>query len=310
MTKRKINNGFGATLLTGFFAAFAVLGGCTEKQKPQAVDKILIGVQPNDATLDLEQLRSDLSKRIGLPVEFVKTKDYSDSVEKFKNGEIQFSFFTALTFIQAEREADAKALLKKLYDGNEFYYSAIVVRKDSKFKAVADLKGHRFGFVDKKSTSGYLYPRVLLRQAGLDAGVDVKTDSHVSALESEFFGTHENSVRALAAGKVDAIGVWVDEPQKNVSTGAWTGVTGIKKDFFKILATSEPIPSDAFAVREKFYQDNPMIVFKVMEALIGVSEDPSKILKKVLDVDGMVTATSRHYDGVRAVEALMKGDLK
>lgn len=49
-----------------------------------------------------------------------------------------------------------------------------------------------------------------------------------------------------------------------------------------------------------------MIVFKLMESLIGLSEEPGNVLKKSLDVERLTTATSRHYDSVRALQELVK----
>ncbi len=49
-----------------------------------------------------------------------------------------------------------------------------------------------------------------------------------------------------------------------------------------------------------------MLVFKVMEALIGMGEENGGALKQAFDTNKMATATSRHYDSVRALEALLK----
>jgi ABC-type phosphate/phosphonate transport system substrate-binding protein len=102
------------------------------------------------------------------------------------------------------------------------------------------------------------------------------------------------------------VGVWSDDPK--MGTGAWSDPefekTGSK---FRVLGVSDPIPNDAFAVRETFYTENPMLVFRMMESLIGMSEGPKEdqVLKKVFDIDGLVTATSRHYDSVKELQELV-----
>jgi phosphonate transport system substrate-binding protein len=293
-------------LLTGLAAAAALsLTACKEEKKTAASpQKVTIGVLPNEATRDLPILQGELEKRLGVPVEIRVPKDYSDLVDRFKRGDVDFAFFTALLFLQAEREANAKALLKKVYGKSEFYYSAIIARADSKIRSLADLKGKKIGFVDPKSTSGFLYPRVLLRGSKLDAAPGMAVSDVI--LNSEFFGTHATNVKALLDGKIDAAGVWASEPGSG--RGAWTDKPFSEADSRKIrvIAVSDPIPNDAFAVRAGLYTENPMLVLRVMEAFIGMGEDPNGALKRVIDADKMATATSRHYDSVRALESLLK----
>jgi phosphonate transport system substrate-binding protein len=281
-------------------AAAIVLAGCRDRvQEAGSVAvarKIVIGVQPNEKDRDLTTLGKVLSDRIGLGIEVIAPSSYEDLVRRFKEGAVQFAFFSPLNFIQAEREAGAKALLKKVYGKSEFYYAAIVVRADSKFRKLEDLAKARFGFVDPRSTSGFLYPRVMTRKAGFDP----------VAGPHEFWGTHQAAVQALLDNKVQAIGVWSDDPA--LAKGAWTDepFTGVKAGTFRVLAVSDPIPNDAFAVEQSYYEKNPMVVFKMMEAMIQLGEDPSRLLKKVFNVDQMATATSRHYDSVRSLEPLLR----
>jgi len=285
--------------------------GCKDREGPAiptSRNHVTIGVLPNEAKRDLGLLQKELEKRLGLTVRVWVPKDYSDLVDGFKRGEVDFAFFTALLFLQAEREAGAKALLKKVYGRSEFYYSAVITRADSKIRRLQDLKGKKIGFVDPKSTSGFLYPRVLLRAAGLDASPG--RAASVTVLESKFFGTHAANVQALLDGQIDAAGVWANE--EGTERGSWTDKPFTESDARKIrvLKLSDPIPNDAFAVRGSLYTENPMLVLRVMEALISMGEETNGALKKVIDADKMATATSRHYDSVRAIESLLKEDPK
>ena len=278
--------------------------GCKQEQPSSLsaqveneVKNIRIGILPNEKGKNLELFRTELAKKIGVGVETQIPDEYEGMVKEFKDGKIDFAFFPPLASIQAEKDAGAKILLKKVYGKSEFYFSGIVVRSDSKIKKLKDLQKVKFGFVDPKSTSGYLYPRALLKQAG----IDLKT------MPSEFFGTHGNAIAALVSGKVDAIGVWVDEPGTN--KGAWDQVPGVSSKQLKVLQFSEPIPNDSFTVRQAFYSEHPLLVLKVMEALISLGDGPNSVLKQVFDVDRMATATSRHYDAVRAYEEFLKDDV-
>jgi len=175
------------------------------------------------------------------------------------------------------------------------------VRANSPYKKIVDLKGKKFGFVDPKSTSGYLYGRVLLRSGKLDAAPDLK-----NGLPFEFFGTHERALQALLEKKVEAVSVWALDPEQK--QGAWTdGVFQSKAKQFRPIAFSAPIPNDAFVTTNAFWATKPDTVLRMMDAMIGLEDDPQKILMTVFNVERMVTATSAHYASVRALENILKG---
>jgi phosphonate transport system substrate-binding protein len=255
---------------------------------PAADVVVKLGIQPNEKGADLEAFRRELGELTGLKLEIVVTQNYEELVQKFKDGSVDFGFFSPVNFIAAERDAGAKVLLKKVYGKSEFYYGALIVRADSKVKKVEDLKGLKVAFVDPKSTSGYLYPLVSLKKAGLG----------VKDVQGEFAGTHDEAVKAVAEKRADVAAVWADDPQ--LKTGAWKNYPDASVKF-RVLAWSDPIPNDAFAVRSPFYQQHPDVVFKVMEGMIGMSDHEKSSLKDVFDTNKMTTATSRHYDSVRAV---------
>jgi phosphonate transport system substrate-binding protein len=264
------------------------LGACSAQKDENLVR---LGVQPNEKTANLDAFTQELSAATGLNVKIVTSTSYEDLVTQFKANKIDFAFFSPVNFISAEKSAGAKVLLKKVYGNSEFYYSAIVVREGSSVKTVSDLKGKKVAFVDKRSTSGYLYPLVLFRNASLS----LKDFSH------EFYGTHDDAVKAVVEGRAEAAAVWGDEP--HTGEGAWSQWAQKNKvaASFRVVAWSEPIPNDAFAVRSDFYLKHPNIVFRVMEGMISLSDSSQGSLKDVFDTDKMTTATSRHYDSVRAI---------
>lgn len=281
------------------FTLVSVLGfgsmvGCTPKnqnggngvQSENQVQVIRLGLQPNEGTADLAGFKAQLESLSKMGVEITVSKDYEDLVHKFKNSEIDFAFFSPINFITAEKEADAKVLLKKVYGDSEFYYSALIVPENSSVKSLKDLMGTTVAFVDPKSTSGYLYPSSMLKE-----GLGAESCKH------EFLGTHELAVKALSDSKYSAAAVWANSPE--IGGGAWTKVEEAEGNKFRVLQYSDPIPNDAFVVRNQFYEKHPAVVFRVMEALIAMSDSKNSYLKQVFGTDKMTTATSRHYDSVR-----------
>lgn len=281
-------------VLNWVVGSLVFVGACTKPapsvEPVKEAASVRLGIQPNEKENDLAAFTNELSEMTGLKIEIVVTQNYEELVNKFKSGDVDFGFFSPVNFIAAEKDAGAKVLLKKVYGTSEFYYSALVVKADSKIKTVADVKSKKVAFVDPKSTSGYLYPQLMFKTAGFAVG-DV---------QSIFAGTHDDAVKAVAEGQAEVAAVWANDPK--TQTGAWDNYAEKNPAAkFRVIALSDPIPNDAFAVRSAFYEQHPNVVFKVMEGMIGMSDLENGSLKAVFDTSKMATATSRHYDIVRTL---------
>jgi phosphonate transport system substrate-binding protein len=254
--------------------------------------KIVLGFIPGE---DREVLKKNgaaladvLKQKLNVPVEVLVPDDYNGLVQSMKDGKVDFAFFTALTFVEAEQKAGAKVLLKKVWE-TPFYYSSIVTLDNSKIRKITDLKGKKFGFVDEKSASGYLYPKAMF----------LKKKINIDKLfaERKFYGNHEAAVKALKAGEVDAVAVYADDEKGK--GGAWTAYTPGTK--VRALWVSDPIPNDPFCVRKDFYDKYPRYTHDLMFALIDLQDEPAdkNPLKLLFNVKSMALATSKQYDPVR-----------
>jgi phosphonate transport system substrate-binding protein len=243
-----------------------------------------------------------LEAKIGVPVKIYVSSDYTGLIDAMKAKKIDFAFYSAMTFVFAEKMAGAKVLLKKVWEG-PYYYSTILASGDSKIKKLSQLKGKKFAFVDQKSASGFLYPQVYFKKNNIDPKTFFK--------ETVFSGNHPESVRLLRDGEVDAIAVFSNDA-KNKDT-AWNrfpskdGKNGPKP---KTIWVSAPIPNDPFCVRQDFYDTNPKISTDLMFALRDLDEDTNEgaKFKKLLNITGLMLATSQQYDPVR--ELVKELDLK
>lgn len=274
-----------------------LVSSCYKKEavtKPVNGKKIIFGIQPNEVSKNFSDLIKEVHLRTGIQVEIKNAKDYRDLIDQMSSGKVDMGFFSPLNFVEIEKKGGVKVLLKKVYGNSEFYYSAIVVQKKSPLKQLKDLKGKKIAFVDRNSASGFLYPRLMLHNQGLDTG----------SYQEVFAGTHDEAVKMLDRGAVDAAAIWVDDASG--ATGAWTKLneSGTTHLAVKSLGVSAPIPNDALVVRESLYNESSHLVLKMMDALISISED-TKIMKELFGADRLVTATSRHYESVRDLDHLL-----
>ncbi|HPI41441.1 MAG TPA: PhnD/SsuA/transferrin family substrate-binding protein, partial [Pseudobdellovibrionaceae bacterium] len=159
-----------------------------------------------------------------------------------------------------------------------------------------DIKNKKIIFVDEYSTSGYLYPLVMLKKAGIQ-----KND-----LEILFSKNHEASIQMLAEKKAEVAAVFADD-EKGLR-GAWTKFP-VKDLNLRVLKVSDPIPNDPFCVRTDFFEKYPQISYQLMSELIDMNQEENlqKKYSNILGAGSLNPATSKQYDPVREmIEELEK----
>ncbi|MDX1810847.1 MAG: PhnD/SsuA/transferrin family substrate-binding protein [Gammaproteobacteria bacterium] len=159
-----------------------------------------------------ESIADYLSKKLTSNVEVVSGISYEESDLLLNRGIVQLGFICGLPYT---REFDKNALLAipvmagKKGDfpdtpGYENvpgkYFSYTIVRKDSPISSWQELKGKSFAYNDQNSNSGYNMPRYKLIQLGAKSWEDYFSRIEVS-------GSHEESIRMVAQGLVDASSV-------------------------------------------------------------------------------------------------------
>ncbi len=92
-------------------------------------------------------------------------------------------------------------------DGVRSYHGAILVRNDSRFERIEDLKGAKIAFEDPGSTSGYFLPYVEIMDAGLEMVPDRYSGATPGSLRFVFGGAELNVEGSLIRGRVDAAAI-------------------------------------------------------------------------------------------------------
>src|ERR1700675_3902787 len=157
--------------------------------------------KPTDLLTAGEEFGRVLGQLVGVPVRVTVASDYAAVVEALRNQTADLAFVHPAGYVLANREAKARIVAKNQWHGKTTFTSRIYVRKDSGIKTLDDLRGKTMAFVDPASSSGSIYPMVLLIEKGLVKNRDPKTFLR----EVVFAGSHDASMRALLNGHVDAI---------------------------------------------------------------------------------------------------------
>lgn len=205
-----------------------------------AAEKLVFGVTPWKSPDELHQmhqpLMNHLENDLGVKLIFIVAENYQDLADRIDKKLIDIGSFSANAYVAAkQRFPDLKYIVsvqKKDVSGilKSYYRGIILTLKTSGIQDLKDLKGKKMGFTDPQSSSGYIYPKLLLKHNNIDP----KT----FFTQIFFVKKHDKIIRALLKGSIDAGATYEDMAVLAARTH------GAK---FKILATTPEIPFDAFA---------------------------------------------------------------
>ena len=161
-------------------------------------DTLKVGLLPGkDRDLLLQenkQLFDYLAGETGLNFELLTPGSYDELVALFLNGEIHMGLFGGYTFIKASQDGKAIPLVMREVDTH--FTSVFLVKAEDTASTLADLKGKRFTFGSRLSTSGHLMPRFFMGEMGIDPETFFG--------EVRYSGAHDLSAFHVRDGIVDA----------------------------------------------------------------------------------------------------------
>ena len=270
----------------------AALGG----QPALAQSSLHLALTPSQKPTDLmvagEAFGAALGKLVGVPIRVTVASDYAAVVEALRNRTADLAFVHPAGYVLANREAKAMIVAKDQWHGNTSYTSRIYVRKESGLKTLEDLRGKTIAFVDPSSTSGYVYPMVMLIEKGLVQNRDPKTFFK----EFVFSGSHDAGLQALLHGHVDAFASFDQAREQYLKDPA-------EREKLIYIAESAPIPEGGICARDGL---DPALVAKVRAALLSMKGPTyAPVLKALYDIDGFEPAEDREYEPVRAAMDLL-----
>ncbi|MFC4244252.1 phosphate/phosphite/phosphonate ABC transporter substrate-binding protein [Gryllotalpicola reticulitermitis] len=198
----------------------------------------------NSKTLVVSSLPSDngsdpnasldkyLGKETGLTIKYVPTTSYSALIAAGVANQLDVAVFSGATYVTAlNKGAKLDVVSAEITSPGltvpGYYSDPIVANKNaSKYQTVSQFKGKKICFVDPTSTSGYFYPLLALKAAGIDitpTGTDASGNPTFKDFTAYFAGTHPKSVEAVANGQCD---VGFAEDAESEAKGS--GVTVVK----------------------------------------------------------------------------------
>jgi len=243
-----------------------------------------------------------LTKKLGRKVNVTLATDYSTIVEAMASGKVDIGIMPPSAYVQARNQKAATAILSselgaynretgKPEEGklSGTFKGEILVKSDSGIEKLEDLKGKKIATLSPNSASGYIYPVVEMKEAGIDPMKDV-TLTTVNDIPSE--------ITAVLNGQQDA--AFVFEGARNVFASKFAD-----QDLFKELKvlylTKGDIPNDAIAVQPKMDSE---LKEKIKKVFLEMPKDDEGIeAMTIWGHKGYVEADDKNYDTVEEYTA-------
>lgn len=166
-------------------------------------------------------------------VVFYQVQSNAAEIEAMRSGRLHVGGFSTGPTAFAVNIAGAVPFAVKGYaDGFQGYNLIVIVKKDSPYQKLADLKGKKLAHTSPSSNSGHMAPVALFPQEGLTPDKDYKVI---------FSGKHDQSVMGVNSGDYDAAAVASDVYHRMAERGQ------INEDDFRIIYTSEKFPTSSFS---------------------------------------------------------------
>jgi phosphonate transport system substrate-binding protein len=217
-------------------------------ERPKRLVVVVNPIPRDRVAAEAKELEEFLEKRLGIDVEIYFPLNVVATVEALRFGHAQVALgIGALPAALALSVADVEMLLAEVREviiddkmvEAPYYYSYWIVRKDSPYQRLEDLRGKRACFPSELSTSGYIFPMYRLVQLGI---LKPPVDPKQFFGEVVFGGGYAQCWEALKNGHVDVTIMAGDVPARLY----WEAMNGSR-----LLEKQGPIPSHVVLVSKR-----------------------------------------------------------
>lgn len=237
---------------TGLLVAAAAPAAAQDwKQKYKVVSFASVSTENQAATqARFRDVARVFKERTGVEMRIFTASDYAGTVQALTSGQIQMGQMGGSAYSSAwiDSEGAVEPLVtNKEIDGQLGYHSILIVKSDSPYRKLEDLKGKTLAWADPNSTSGFLIPMVSLRAAGIEP------DKFFG--RTLFSGGHEQSVLGVINGQLDSAFTWSSKGHNAGQIRAMVDRGVLKMDQFRIVWESPLIPNPLVVVRKDMPED-------------------------------------------------------
>ena len=217
-----------------------------------------------------------LSEKTGYVFDFATAKDSAIFVQRAAQGEYDFIYINPNSYAVLPSSASGYKAFAKERDTK--LKGIIVVRRDSSYQTLSDLKNTTLAFPSAAAFAATLIPLAHFAKEGIK-------------VEAKFVSSHESVYLAIAKGIYPGGGGVIR---------TFDALSPSTRDQLRILWTSPGYAPHPFAAHSRVPN---AVVEQVRDVLINMDKDPAaKPLLGQLAIKGMTVASDAEYDAIRALK--------
>jgi phosphonate transport system substrate-binding protein len=228
----------------------------------------------------IDPLAEYLSKELGMRVNPVLAKDFTEYENRLKSGEIEIGYENPLVYTKVSRSHEVLAMAIKGKGGDRFR-GIIIARPESGIQTFRDLKHKKIMIVGKTSAGGYLSQKLTLAENSIAVDNDCQ-------LEVASDNKQENVIISVSIGDVDA--GFIRESALHIADKY------IQPGTIKVVAPCAWLPNWALSVNRQLPAEKKEAI---KAAIIGLDKNSSVL--KAMDVTGFKAAADSQYDVIRNI---------
>ncbi len=255
--------------------------------------ELIIGLIPEQNVFDqvarYKPLQEYLANKTGIDIKLTILPRYGNIIEQFTQRRLDAAFWGSFTGAMAIKKLGVEPVARPLLlDGSSTYRGYVFVKKTSKIRNVADMRGKTVAFVEKATTAGYIFPIAYFRENGVPA-----IEGYFK--EYYFTGSHDAAILAVLNGDAN-----IGTAKSTIFDLVARRDARVDRDLM-VLAQSPRVPSNGLGVGRTVTSE---IKAQLKNALIGMDRDRqgAAILKRFGALRFIPTART-DYDPVFEIAA-------
>ncbi|MHC5225237.1 phosphate/phosphite/phosphonate ABC transporter substrate-binding protein [Ignatzschineria sp. LJL83] len=202
-------------------------------------ETLVITVPPSEEIYSYNSILSDfyayLENCLHKKIVFYPVYSSEAEIEAMRLGHVHIASFLAGSTIKAMTQAGAVPFaIKGNADGPIQTNMVVIVRQDSPFNTLLDLKNKRIAHTNTNSSTGYLASQRFFPREGLIPNQDY---------QSIFSGKHYLSIFGVKSGDYDAATIALEVLEKMIADQI------IDPDDFRVIYQKGPFPSNIFSYK-------------------------------------------------------------
>ena len=217
----------GAVRLSAAVAGIMMAWQASAAEQPKELNLGILGGQNATQQIgDNQCVKQFLDKELNVDTKLRNSSDYSGVIQGLLGGKVDVVLSMspssyASVYINNPKAVDIVGIAVDDKDQSRGYHSVVIVKADSPYKKLEDLKGKAFGFADPDSTSGFLIPNHAFKQQ-FGGTSDNKYNNFFSSVT--FSGGHEQDILGVLNGQFAGAVTWtsmVGDYNSGYSVGAF-----------------------------------------------------------------------------------------